>query len=417
MENNKILIVEDNKALAKLIAKKMEDNTEMQVDVAHSLAEAQAFLTKAKDYFITLLDLNLPDAPNGEVVDFVASKGLPIIVLTGSMDDKTRETFMDKDIVDYVYKGNMSDVNYIFHMIDRLKNNKQYKVMVVEDVMQTRNDVKKILQNLQFQVFTAAHGEEAMNYFADNPDIKLVVSDYGMPVKDGLAVLKELREQKDKNELGVIMMTSANENVSGAVFLKNGANDFIAKPFLKEELICRVNNTIENMENINKIANFANKDFLTGLFNRRYFYDDMQEYLASLEENPMPYAVAVIDIDGLKNINDKYGQDSGDKILRLLAKKLIDDTKSSDIAARFGGGEFCVLLKNVSQEDAVKFFVGLRAAIAANPINIKNESVKISVSIGVTFGKSDYNVDEILELADEALYRAKENGKNRVELG
>ena len=416
MEKSKILIVEDNKALAKLIAKKMEDNTEMQVDVAHSLAEAQAFLTKAKDYFITLLDLNLPDAPNGEVVDFVASKGLPIIVLTGSMDDKTRETFMDKDIVDYVYKGNMSDVNYIFHMIDRLKNNKQYKVMVVEDVMQTRNDVKKILQNLQFRVFTAAHGEEAMNYFADNPDIKLVVSDYGMPVKDGLEVLKELREQKDKNELGVIMMTSANENVSGAVFLKNGANDFIAKPFLKEELICRVNNTIENMENINKIANFANKDFLTGLFNRRYFYDDMQGYLASLEENPMPYAVAVIDIDGLKNINDKYGQDSGDKILKLLAKKLIDDTKSSDIAARFGGGEFCVLLKNVSQEDAVKFFVGLRAAIAANPINIKNESVKISVSIGVTFGKSDYNVDEILELADEALYRAKQNGRNRVEI-
>ena len=416
MENNKILIVEDNKALAKLIAKKMEDNTEMQVDVAHSLAEAQAFLTKAKDYFITLLDLNLPDAPNGEVVDFVASKGLPIIVLTGSMDDKTRETFMDKDIVDYVYKGNMSDVNYIFHMIDRLKNNKQYKVMVVEDVMQTRNDVKKILQNLQFQVFTAAHGEEAMNYFADNPDIKLVVSDYGMPVKDGLAVLKELREQKDKNELGVIMMTSANENVSGAVFLKNGANDFIAKPFLKEELICRVNNTIENMENINKIANFANKDFLTGLFNRRYFYDDMQGYLASLEENPMPYAVAVIDVDGLKNINDKYGQDSGDKILKLLAKKLIDDTKSSDIAARFGGGEFCILLKNVSQEDAVKFFVGLRAAIAANPVNIKNESVKISVSIGVTFGKSDYNADEILELADEALYKAKQNGRNRVEI-
>lgn len=416
MEKSKILIVEDNKALAKLIAKKMEDNTEMQVDVAHSLAEAQVFLTKAKDYFITLLDLNLPDAPNGEVVDFVASKGLPIIVLTGSMDDKIRETFMDKDIVDYVYKGNMSDVNYIFHMIDRLKNNKQYKVMVVEDVMQTRNDVKKILQNLQFQVFTAAHGEEAMNYFADNPDIKLVVSDYGMPVKDGLEVLKELREQKDKNELGVIMMTSANENVSGAVFLKNGANDFIAKPFLKEELICRVNNTIENMENINKIANFANKDFLTGLFNRRYFYDDMQGYLASLEENPMPYAVAVIDVDGLKNINDKYGQDSGDKILKLLAKKLIDDTKSSDIAARFGGGEFCVLLKNVSQEDAVKFFVGLRAAIASNPVNIKNESVKISVSIGVTFGKSDYNVDEILELADEALYRAKQNGRNRVEI-
>ena len=416
MEKSKILIVEDNKALAKLIAKKMEDNTEMQVDVAHSLAEAQAFLTKAKDYFITLLDLNLPDAPNGEVVDFVASKCLPIIVLTGSMDDKTRETFMDKDIVDYVYKGNMSDVNYIFHMIDRLKNNEQYKVMVVEDVMQTRNDVKKILQNLQFQVFTAAHGEEAMNYFADNPDIKLVVSDYGMPVKDGLEVLKELREQKDKNELGVIMMTSANENVSGAVFLKNGANDFIAKPFVKEELICRVNNLIEAMENINQIADFANKDFLTGVYNRRYFYDDMNEYVAYAEEHAEPYAVAMLDIDHFKHINDTYGHDGGDRVLKALAKKLIDETKNGDLIARFGGEEFCVVLKNVSNEDAVKFFVNLRAHIANCIIQLKKEQIKFTISIGVAFSMSDYRLDEILELADEALYRAKQNGRNRVEI-
>ena len=416
MEKNKILIVEDNKALAKLIAKKMEDKVEMEIDVAHTMAEAQVFLNNSKDYFIALLDLNLPDAPNGEIVDYVISKGLPSIVLTGSIDDATRESFIHKDIVDYVYKGNMDDINYIFQIINRLSKNRQYKVMVVEDSAPFRNSLKKILTSLQFHVFTAAHGEEAMSYFADNPDIRLVVCDYRMPVKDGLEVLKEIRAAGDKNQIGVLMMTSPSENVNGAIFLKNGANDFIAKPFVKEELICRVNNLIEAMENINQIADFANKDFLTGVYNRRYFYDDMNEYLAYAEERAEPYAVAMLDIDHFKQINDTYGHDGGDRALKTLAKKLIDETKKGDLVARFGGEEFCIVLKNVSNEEAVKFFVNLRASIANCKVQLKKEQIKFTVSIGVAFGRSDYRLDELLELADEALYRAKENGRNRVEI-
>jgi len=416
MEKNKILIVEDNKALAKLIAKKMEDKVEMDIDVAHTMAEAQAFLNNSKDYFIALLDLNLPDAPNGEIVDYVISKGLPSIVLTGSIDDATRESFIHKDIVDYVYKGNMDDINYIFQIINRLSKNRQYKVMVVEDSAPFRNSLKKILTSLQFQVFTAAHGEEAMSYFADNPDIRLVVCDYRMPVKDGLEVLKEIRAAGDKNQIGVLMMTSPSENVNGAIFLKNGANDFIAKPFVKEELICRVNNLIEAMENINQIADFANKDFLTGVYNRRYFYDDMNEYVAYAEERAEPYAVAMLDIDHFKEINDACGHDSGDRVLKTLAKKLIDETKNGDLIARFGGEEFCIVLKNVSNEEAVKFFVNLRANIASCNVQLKKEQKNFTVSIGVAFSRSDYKLDELLELADEALYRAKENGRNRVEI-
>lgn len=416
MEKNKILIVEDNKALAKLIAKKMEDKVEMDIDIAHSLAEAQAFLSDPKEYFIALLDLNLPDAPNGEVVDYVISKGLPSIVLTGSMDEATRESFIHKDIVDYVYKGNMDDINYIFRIINRLSKNRQYKVMVVEDSAPFRSALKKILTSLQFQVFTAAHGEEAMNYFTDNPDIKLALCDYRMPVKDGLEVLKEIRAIGDKNQIGVLMMTSPSENVNGAIFLKNGANDFIAKPFVKEELICRVNNTIEAMENINQIADFANKDFLTGVYNRRYFYENMNEYVAYAEEHMEPYVVAMLDIDHFKKINDTHGHNSGDKVLKTLAKKLIDETKGDDLIARFGGEEFCVILKNISNEDAVKFFVNLRANIANCKVQLKKEQISFTVSIGVAFSRSDYRLDELLELADEALYRAKENGRNRVEI-
>ena len=162
----RILVVDDNKALAKLIVMQMEKTIdEMAIDVAYSFAEAQMLINEHdKDYFMTILDLNLPDAPNGEIVDYALSKGLSAIVLTGSIDDETREKFINKDIVDYVYKGNMDDINYIFQMINRLSKNRQYKVLVVEDSLPFRNMIKKILTSLQFKVLAAAHGEEAINF-------------------------------------------------------------------------------------------------------------------------------------------------------------------------------------------------------------------------------------------------------------
>ena len=414
----RILVVDDNKALAKLIVMQMEKTIdEMAIDVAYSFAEAQMLINEHdKDYFMTILDLNLPDAPNGEIVDYALSKGLSAIVLTGSIDDETREKFINKDIVDYVYKGNMDDINYIFQMINRLSKNRQYKVLVVEDSLPFRNMIKKILTSLQFKVLAAAHGEEAMSYFADNPDINLMITDYRMPVKDGLEVLKEVRKEKDKNSLGVIVMTSPSEKTDASIFLKNGASDFIAKPFSKEELICRVNNTIEAMENINKIANFANRDFLTGVYNRRFFYSDVEEYVHVAEETNEPYAFAIIDVDYFKKINDKYGHDGGDKVLKSIAKILNDNTKGSDIVARFGGEEFCVVLKKINKEEAVKFFVNLRAKVAENKVTIKKEKVKVTISIGVSFGNGHCEIDDMLEACDSALYTAKENGRNRVEI-
>jgi diguanylate cyclase len=414
----RILVVDDNKALAKLIVMQMEKTIdEMAIDVAYSFAEAQMLINEHdKDYFMTILDLNLPDAPNGEIVDYALSKGLSAIVLTGSIDDETRQNFINKDIVDYVYKGNMDDINYIFQMINRLSKNRQYKVLVVEDSLPFRNMIKKILTSLQFKVLAAAHGEEAMSYFADNPDINLIITDYRMPVKDGLEVLKEVRKEKDKNSLGVIVMTSPSEKTDASIFLKNGASDFIAKPFSKEELICRVNNTIEAMENINKIANFANRDFLTGVYNRRFFYSDVEEYVQVAEEANEPYAFAMIDVDYFKKINDKYGHDGGDKVLKSIAKILNDNTKGSDIVARFGGEEFCVVLKKINKEEAVKFFVNLRAKVAENEVTIKKEKVKVTISIGVSFGNGHCEIDDMLEACDSALYTAKENGRNRVEI-
>ncbi len=118
----RILLVEDNKALSKLITKKMLQNLDFEVIQSYSYAEVERELEDNDDFFIALLDLNLPDAPNGEVVDLVLSYGIPSIILTGNLDDELREEMSQKDIVDYVFKGTIEDVNYIFALIDRLSN-------------------------------------------------------------------------------------------------------------------------------------------------------------------------------------------------------------------------------------------------------------------------------------------------------
>ena len=126
----KILIVQNNKPLAKLIAKKIEQTLEFEVDIAYKFSEAKLFL-KGYDYFLTLIDIDLPDAKNGEIIDYVLKKDNKAIVLGKDIDKELRKKILQKNIIDYINKGDMDDINYILHTIDRLqKNQKNYAKFV-----------------------------------------------------------------------------------------------------------------------------------------------------------------------------------------------------------------------------------------------------------------------------------------------
>lgn len=416
MAREKILIVEDNKALSKLIMKKMESNLDFDVDVAHNFEEAQNLVEKNSDYFVALLDLNLPDAPDGEVVDMILSYKIPSIVLTGSMDKEVREKILKKDVIDYVYKGNIDDVNYIFMLIERLHKNRDIKVMIVDDSMATRAQIKSLLQHQMFKVLVAAHGEEALVFLQDNPDIKLILTDYQMPVIDGVELTKEVRKLYSKNELSIIAMTGTSTDLISAKFLKIGANDFINKPFTREEIACRINNSLDALEYIAKIEDMAQNDFLSGLANRRYFFDAMKEYFKEAKKKNESFALGLIDLDSFKQINDTLGHHVGDTVIVELAKTLQKHLTHEHFLARLGGDEFCVVLKNIDQKKALEFFIKLKSAIASVHIKTKEKKdLNISVSIGVTFGDLE-SVEEMINQADKALYVAKKNGKNRVEV-
>ena len=409
---NRILIVEDNKTLAKLLAKKIQSALDFEVDIAYQLSEAKLFLHKYK-YFVTLLDINLPDAPNGEVVDYVLSKGQHAIVLSGNIDKEFRKKMLQKNIIDYVNKGGVDDINYTINTIRRLQQNQNHKVLVVDDSMVFRKQMSGFLENLFYKVYTVAHGEEAIGMLETHPDISLMITDYNMPVMNGLELVNQVRKERTKNDLCIIAISSNNDDEINALFLKQGANDYINKPFSKEEFSCRVNNSIEALENIQIVTNHANRDFLTGLYNRRYFFDHINGYIED-EELGEKFAVAMIDIDNFKKVNDTYGHDTGDKVIIHLADILMSNTNYRDIVSRFGGEEFCVVLKNINQFSAVEILDRLRREVESSVVySDKKEAIQFTVSIGVSLYNED-GIEETISQADMMLYNAKNAGKNQV---
>ncbi|MDY0122899.1 diguanylate cyclase [Sulfurimonas sp.] len=411
--SNRILVVEDNKTLAKLIAKKISLELDFEVDVAYNLSEAKLFLKRYK-YFLTLLDINLPDAPNGEIVDYALEKKNRVIVLSGNIDKEFRKKMLKKNIIDYVTKSGANDVNYIIQNIKRLKKNQNHKILLIDDSLVFRKQMQGMLENMFFKVISVAHGEEALGMLESTPDISLVLTDYHMPVMNGLELTGEIRKKYIKNELAIIVISGDDDDETTALFLKNGANDYIKKPFSKEEFSCRINNSIEALENIQEITNSAERDFLTGLYNRRYFFTNASKYFEDAKENSEHFAIAMIDIDNFKKINDTYGHDAGDRAIVHLSDILRTNVSNEDIVARFAAEEFGVLLKDVSSQKAVEIFERIRQNVQTSKTKgNNNEEINYTISIGLVT-TNDENLDSSVNEADMLLYNAKQNGRNQI---
>lgn len=411
--SNRILVVEDNKTLAKLIAKKISLELDFEVDVAYNLSEAKLFLKRYK-YFLTLLDINLPDAPNGEIVDYALEKENRVIVLSGNIDKEFRKKMLKKNIIDYVTKSGANDVNYIIQNIKRLKKNQNHKILLIDDSLVFRKQMQGMLENMFFKVISVAHGEEAIGMLEATPDISLVLTDYHMPVMNGLELTGEIRKKYIKNELAIIVISGDDDDETTALFLKNGANDYIKKPFSKEEFSCRINNSIEALENIQEITNSAERDFLTGLYNRRYFFTNASKYFEDAKENSEHFAIAMIDIDNFKKINDTYGHDAGDRAIVHLSDILRTNVSNEDIVARFAAEEFGVLLKDVSSQKAVEIFERIRQNVQTSKTKgNNNEEINYTISIGLVT-TNDENLDSSVNEADMLLYNAKQNGRNQI---
>jgi len=411
---NKVLIVEDSTVILKVLKHLAKQSLQLEPIFATSMAEAQSLYQQHKDeLFAGIIDLALPDAPNGELVNFLLEEKFPVVVLTGSYDEKRRASLVKKGVVDYVVKETRYSYRYAINMINRLFKNQNIEVLVVEDSKQYRKHIVRLLNAHKYQVLEAENGLEALEQLKKNPKIKMVITDYNMPEMDGFELVQEIRRQYEKSDMIIIGLSGEDGGLLSIKFIKNGADDFLNKPFQQEEFYCRITNNIESLEQMHKIQDQANRDYLTSLYNRRYFCEQGDLLLKQAKASNTELALVVIDIDFFKLVNDEYGHEAGDEVLKFFAREM-ESILGRFVVARIGGEEFCIIVPGLVNEKVVSLIDGFKQHVAAKIFDVNEEDfLRVSFSAGVTNIKLN-NITEMLNKADEYLYRAKEAGRNMV---
>ncbi len=407
------MIVEDSAMVAKVLLHIARQELEFEAIMATTFAEAQEkYNEHADQIFAAIVDLNLPDAPDGEVVDFILEKKVPTIVLTGSFDDERRESLLKKGIVDYVTKDGRYSYLYAVRLVNRLKANQSIKVLVVEDSSTTRKYISGMLDRHQFKVFEAVDGIDAIKVLLGNPDIQLLITDYNMPNMDGFELVKNLRCKYEKFDLIIIGLSAEGEGSLSAKFIKTGANDFLTKPFNPEEFYCRINHNIESLELVEQIRDVANRDYMTNLYSRRYFFQQGEELWEAAQENNTPLALAVINIDDFKDVNETHGNMFADSVLKRVAE-VLDKALFRFVVARASGKEFYVLLPGLDNIKAVTLIDKVRGIVAREDFTATTGTVYVTCSGGVANNLGGRLQDQIAH-AELIMHRAKQAGKNIV---
>lgn len=409
MQQN-VLIIENGEGNLELIAKLVRRAGLTPVG-ATSLIEGRArFEQEMPETFLcAIVAYSLPDAKQGQAIDFAANAFIPTIATTESLDSAIRDKVLERDVVDYIPKENSQNYDYLSRLISRLEKNKSTGVIVVSTNRLLRTRTVSLLQQHNFIAFECLTANEAMQHLAQHKNIKLIITDNTLPDMTGTQFVASLRKAFSKEQLAIMGIAGGKGMLMSAHFIKSGANDFLRVPYCHEEFLCRVMQNVEYIESVEEIRRVANTDYLTGLPNRRHFFYTLTVQHQHLSDN---HALALIDLDFFKSINDTHGHDAGDIVLKAMAA-LIEFYFADEVISRFGGEEFCIYLPNTPLKDACKQLDDFRKVVEAEVIKLPTTDIKVTCSIGVC-GVATQRIDKLLSLADKQLYAAKHNGRNQV---
>ena len=300
----------------------------------------------------------------------------------------------------------------------------ELKVLVADDSAIYRKLVEDILLSDSCTVLLAKSGREAFALF-EREYPALVITDWQMPDLTGVELCKTIRASSQSTYTYLIILTSNADKKYVVEGLSAGADDYLTKPFDGGELLARVRvgrrliDLHRQVEAQNRLlAELALTDALTGLANRRAIEAWAAHQLSGAARHGFPLWVVLADIDHFKSINDSYGHDAGDTVLKQFAKILKANTRSSDIAGRIGGEEFLQVLTHVDESGVQVVADRIRTQFGAEDFHFGGRTAGVTVSIGVAgfFGKEAPEFSQLLKRADVALYAAKCAGRNRVEV-
>ncbi len=295
------------------------------------------------------------------------------------------------------------------------------RILIAEDDFTSRNILTAILKKWGYDPLTTVDGNAAWDALQQPDAPKLVLLDWNMPGMEGLEVCRRLREIDSPSPSYVILLTGRGEKGDIVQGLEAGANDYISKPYDKEELQARIGvgkRMLELqcslLEARDALAHQATHDPLTGILNRRAILDRLNKELLRVSREDGRLSVGICDLDHFKKVNDTYGHQVGDEVLVAFTQCIQAHLREYDSVGRYGGEEFLIIVAGSEGQIQEGIYERLVTEVADTEIKTKAGPISITVSIGVAPGTGQSAIDALLAAADAALYQAKAEGRNRV---
>ncbi len=412
--DERILLLESNFFLGRSIKYGIETKLGFQVLWYKSYEQ---FISTNHDFNkidLAIIDYDISRNDENKVLDYCHSENVPIVLLADTITHDIQEKIWTLKIVDYILKGNNYSLETVFDITKRFFNNPEIGVLVVDNSLESRDHLRSLLSLHRYKIFETDNSYNAIEIINDNFNtISVVLIDYDLKDKNGLELTAEIRKQYPVDRLAIIGISAQGNHTLKISFIKNGANDFLSKPFISELLYCRITQNIKIIEYFREIKQLAVIDQLTTLNNRHFLKEIGGYFFENAKRHKLSIVAAMIDIDDFKLVNDTYGHDAGDTVLKEISMELKHFMRKSDIVIRFGGEEFLILANNLDTKIAMDFFNNLRVLIEHREIELSDKKINVTVSIGISYRQSD-TLEELIINSDKKLYEAKATGKNRV---
>jgi len=447
VNKGRILVVDDEQRNVKLLAAHLHSDGQQAITADNGAAAIELAASENPD--VILLDIMMPGMDGYEVTrrlkEDPATQHIPVVLVT-SLDgsgNRTRgleagaDEFLSKPINRAELLLRVRALQRLKQMHDELQNRKQIvdrllyehnsqevgrsTVLLVEDDMRLCRHICSLLEQEGCQAVIASSAEAARDVMEQYvPD--LVLMDLLLPDGDGMALLDEWKAHETFVAVPVIIITALSDMEHKIEGLEHGADDYLIKPIENNELLARIHAGLRRSSNQQQLQNDIDRlktdsvtDCLTGVRNRHYLEADLGYRFAQARRNPQcVLSVAMLDIDHFKHVNDQCGHLMGDAVLRQVAHLLQGASRTADIITRYGGEEFCIVMPETSCYIGQLVAERLRDAIEQHNFDgVSGQNITVSIGVA-SYSAEDADFADLLQRADQALYRAKHQGRNQV---